>query len=143
MEAGYAGACLQGGVQAVVAELLAAVAEPERRGVDKPVAAAGSEVPVQGASRVRTDGGGAVLAALAAADQHRAAGQIDVGQQRGHDLACPGAGLEHQPEDRVVPADPQVGSPAGGQRCLELVRGTFGRVAGRTSIQVVAQDLRA
>ena len=50
----------------------------------------------------------APLAALAATHDGGPGHQVDVGHLEGGDLASPGAGLDHQPDQRLVAALAQV-----------------------------------
>jgi hypothetical protein len=70
---------------------------------------------------VWADWHGAALAALAAADQDGAVRQAHICDLHGDDFSGPDTGLEHQPDDGLVAAVPQVGALAGGEQGLELV----------------------
>jgi hypothetical protein len=99
-----AGPLAQRLVQCVVGERLAAVAEPQRRGAGRPVAATGTEVAVQRPGGLRAEGDHPAPTTLAPAHGGRAGGQVDVLGAERDDLSGPGAGLDHQPHERLVSA---------------------------------------
>ena len=110
-------------VQRVIGERLAAVAEPQRRGVGQPVAAAGAEVAVQRPGGLRAEGDHPALTALPPAHGGRAGGQVDVLGVERDDLSGPGTRLDHQPHERLIPAVAQVPARAGSDQRLDRLSG--------------------
>src|SRR5882757_1881001 len=100
--AGDVGAHAQRAVQAVVAERLATIAEPQGIRVGESVCAAGTDVAVERAHALRPEWNEPALAALAATDDCLAGGKVGVRDRHLDEFTGPQPGLEHYPDDCLV-----------------------------------------
>lgn len=74
---------------------------------------AGPNVAVDGPTGLWTEGHGATLSAFSAPDDRHTRLEVHIPDLHGHDLPRPGAGLDHQPDDRLVTTVTKVPPRAG------------------------------
>src|SRR4051794_33638228 len=96
-ESGDGCSVLECRVKPVVAEGLPPVAEPERRIAGEPVGPAQPHVAVDGTTGAGPERHPPSFAALATLGDCDPVTEVDVRNGHVHDLACPHAGLDHQP----------------------------------------------